>query len=260
MLTFDFFFLILNLREAIRLNRTGEEKVKISGLQKVTLLDYPGLVACTVFTPGCNFRCPWCHNAGLVIRAGNDTVSEEEFFALLKKRRGLLDGVCVTGGEPTFQSGLLDFIQKMKDLGYLVKLDSNGYSPKILKEIVGSGLVDYVAMDLKNSLEHYPETVGMDPKEFKKENILESVEFLKSGSVDYEFRTTLIRQFHDAKRLKDMVPLLVGSKRYFLQNFKDSGDLVDESRKYEGFSADECEEFQKIFLNAGVPCELRGIE
>lgn len=234
--------------------------MKIAGLQKVTLLDYPGLVACTVFTPGCSFRCPWCHNAGLVVRPGQQIVPEEDFFALLEKRKGLLDGVCITGGEPTLQKGLKDFIKRIKDLGYKVKLDSNGYAPEILKEIVGSGLVDTVAMDIKNSLEHYPETIGMDPKEFKKENILESISFLKEGSTDYEFRTTLIREFHNAERLKEMVPLLKGCKRYFLQNFKDSGDLVDEKRKYEGFGVTQCEEFQKIFLDAGIPCELRGIE
>lgn len=234
--------------------------MKIAGLQKVTLLDYPGLVACTVFTPTCNFRCPWCHNPGLVNRIEKDSFLRlDDFFDYLQKRKGILDGVCVTGGEPTLQEGLEEFLKQIKELGYKVKLDTNGYNPKRVEKIIADGLVDYVAMDVKNSLEAYSETVGIASERFDSSKILQTISLLKEDKVEYEFRTTLIKPLHDEKRIREMVPLLKGARKYFLQDFKDTGELVGNT-KFEAFTPAECVKFQKIFLDNGIPAELRGID
>ena len=167
----------------------------ISGLQKMTLLDYPGKVACTVFLQGCNFRCPFCHNSDLLGSEGPETIPEETLLAFLKKRVGLLDAVCITGGEPTLQPGLENLITKIKELGYLVKLDTNGNRPKVLKTLVGKGLIDYVAMDIKNSPEKYGITAGVPGMGL--ERVEESIQFLLSGNVDFEFRTTVADELHE---------------------------------------------------------------
>ena len=163
----------------------------IHGFQKMTMLDFPGKVACTAFTAGCNFRCPFCHNASLVTHIDRENfVSEDEFFSFLNKRKGILDGVCITGGEPTLQPDLTEFIKKIKNAGFAVKLDTNGYNPNILGSIVNEKLVDYIAMDIKNSKESYRKTVGIE--NFNIEPIEKSIEILKNGGVDFEFRTTVI--------------------------------------------------------------------
>jgi len=199
--------------------------MRLGGLQKLTLLDYPGLVACTVFTVGCNMRCPFCQNASLVSRIEeNQDLSEEEFFAFLKKRQGILDGVCITGGEPTLQPDLPEFIAKIKAMGYKVKLDTNGSFPDKVKEILDSGNVDLVAMDLKNTLERYPETVGVPG--FDTSKILESIDIIRNSGVEYEFRTTVVSPLHRPEDFGELAKLVEGSPRYFLQNFVDSGDLV----------------------------------
>ena len=167
----------------------------ISGLQKMTLLDYPGKVACTVFLQGCNFRCPFCHNSDLLGKEGPETIEVETLLAFLKKRVGLLDAVCITGGEPTLQPGLEDLIVKIKELGYLVKLDTNGYRPEVLKALVEKGLIDYVAMDIKNSPQKYGITAGVPNMHLN--NIEESIKFLLAGNVAYEFRTTVADELHD---------------------------------------------------------------
>ncbi|MCM1324918.1 MAG: anaerobic ribonucleoside-triphosphate reductase activating protein, partial [Acetobacter sp.] len=154
------------------------------------MVDYEGHLCCTVFTAGCNFRCPYCHNSDLVEGKNLHQISEEEFFVFLTKRKGLLDSVCVSGGEPTLQPDLIDFLKKIKALGFQVKLDSNGTAPKLLKELIENKLVDYIAMDIKNSRESYHKTAGNG--HFNLKNIEESVEFLKQGKVPYEFRTTLV--------------------------------------------------------------------
>ena len=202
--------------------------MKLIGLQKMTVLDFPGRVACIVFTFGCNFRCPFCHNASLVIGEGESDVTEEEFFSYLKKRKGILDGVCVTGGEPLLQKDIEIFLEKIKALGYEVKLDTNGTFPDKLKKIVEAGLVDYVAMDIKNSPEYYSVTAGKEEIDFEK--IKESVDFLiNEAKVDYEFRTTVVAQFHTESAFDDIGKLIAGAKKYYLQGFVDSGDLIGDN-------------------------------
>ena len=193
----------------------------------MTLLDFPGKVACTVFTGGCNFRCPFCHNALLVTKLPEKPdYTEDEILSFLEKRIGLLDGVAITGGEPLLNPDIGDFIRKIRDMGYAVKLDTNGSFPERLKAIVSEGLVDYVAMDIKNRREKYADTIGIKSLDLSK--IEESVEFLKSGAVDYEFRTTVVKQFHTVEDIRAAAEWISGAKRYFLQNFVDSGELICE--------------------------------
>ncbi len=198
----------------------------ISGLQKLTLLDYPGRVACTVFTGGCNFRCPFCHNAPLVLpeQLTQDT-DEEQVLSYLKKRVGVLDGVAVTGGEPLLHKDIGAFLAKVKALGYSVKLDTNGSFPELLMELVKEGLVDRVAMDIKNSPELYAHTVGLEKLDMGP--IERSKDFLLSGSVDYEFRTTVVKGLHTRESLRGAAQWIKGAKEYYLQQFKDSGSVLD---------------------------------
>ena len=199
--------------------------MKISGLQKMTLLDYPGRVACTVFLSGCNYRCPFCHNAELLDGQVEPLMSGEELLAFLKKRVGLLDGVCISGGEPTLCPELKDLIAAIKNLGFAVKLDTNGSRPAVLKELVEAGLVDYVAMDIKNSPSRYAETCGVSRVDLSA--IEESAAFLTSGAVDAEFRTTVVLPLHDGSSIAEMGRWLHNInggkkiKRLFLQPFAD---------------------------------------
>lgn len=202
--------------------------MKIKGLQKLTLLDYPGHTACTVFTYGCNFRCPFCHNASLVVKRDNqdDTeISEQEFFDFLKKRQGLLDGVCVTGGEPTLQKDLIEFLEKIKDLGYLVKLDTNGYNPEVLGDTLDKGLCDYVAMDIKTSPENYDKVSGV--KDLHVDKIIESIKLIRDSKIDYEFRTTVVENLHDENDFESIGKILDENDKYYLQFFVDSGDCIE---------------------------------
>lgn len=216
--------------------------MKFFGLQKLTLLDYPGKVACTIFTGGCNFRCPFCHNASLVLRPGECRVfSEEEILSFLKKRLGILEGVCITGGEPLMQNGIDGFIEKVKEIGYSVKLDTNGSFPDKLKDLVDRGLVDKVAMDIKNSKEKYPITVGIEDYDISP--VERSVDILMNGNVDYEFRTTVVKNLHT---LDDMVAIgewITGARAYYIQNFKDSGDLI--STGLEGVDRNTADAFRE---------------
>ncbi len=195
------------------------------GLQKLTLLDFPGRVACTVFTGGCNLRCPFCHNASLVTHLGGETMESEELFSFLEKRRTVLDGVCVTGGEPLLQKDILPFLLRIRELGYAVKVDTNGTLPQALREIVEAGAVDYVAMDIKNSKEKYPQTVGLSSMP---EGIEESVRYLLSGVVPFEFRTTVTEELHEPADFAAIGKWIAGAERYYLQQFTDSGDLIGE--------------------------------
>ncbi|MFA6866184.1 MAG: anaerobic ribonucleoside-triphosphate reductase activating protein [Clostridia bacterium] len=199
--------------------------MKIKGLQKLTLLDYPEKTACTIFTGGCNFRCPFCHNASLVFtRNGEDDIEEEEVLKHLIKRKSVLDGVCITGGEPLLQNDIEEFIKKVKDLGYLVKLDTNGYNPEKLESLLNNNLLDYIAMDIKNSLEKYAITAGIN--NFDKEKIKRSIALIKNSNIDYEFRTTVVAEFHTVEDFDDIGKIIANAKAYYLQNFVDSGDLI----------------------------------
>ncbi len=196
-----------------------------NGFQKLTLLDYPGHVACTLFTAGCNFRCPFCHNASLVTHIGDSEHYSEEFVLnYLSKRKGIIDGVCITGGEPLLHDGLKDFIKKVKDMDYLVKLDTNGYLPDRLISLVDNGLVDYVAMDIKNSKEKYVLSAGIDSLDITQ--IEKSVSFLLENHVEYEFRTTVVNELHTLQDIESAAEWISGAQKYFLQSFTDSGDLI----------------------------------
>jgi pyruvate formate lyase activating enzyme len=223
--------------------------VKISGLQKMTLLDYPGKVAATVFTGGCNFRCPYCHNASLVLNDRDvQDISEEVFFDFLAKRKGLLDGVCISGGEPLLQRKIGRFISEIRSLGFLVKLDTNGSVPAKLKELVSDGLIDYVAMDIKNSPAGYARTAGTTEDILP--NVKQSVAFLLAGHVEYEFRTTVVKGFHTKEDFAAIGEWIQGARRYFLQNFVDSGDLIQPG--LQGFEKDELAVFADA-VRAYVP-------
>ena len=227
----------------------------INGLNKLTLLDYPNRTACTVFLAGCNFRCPFCHNAGLVLNAEDcEKIQEEEFFAFLKKRRGILDGVCITGGEPTLRADLPEFIGKIKDMGYLVKLDTNGTNPKMLKRLVDEKKVDYVAMDIKNSLENYSKCVGIE--NYNTDSIVESISILKNGEVDYEFRTTVDAERITEEDILKIAELLKGDSKYYLQQFKNSGDIILSGKEYG--NGEMCSLKEKI-LPLLPNAEVRGI-
>ena len=230
--------------------------MNISGLQKMTLLDYPEKIAATVFTGGCNFRCPFCHNASLVLNAGNaKNISEEEFFNFLAKRKGLLDGVCVSGGEPLLQIEISRFIAKIKSLGFLVKLDTNGSFSSKLKELVGNGLIDYVAMDIKNSPAGYAKTIGTAEEVLSQIN--ESVAFLLADNVEYEFRTTVVKDFHSKEDFVAIGKWIQGARRYFLQNFVDSGDLIQPGLR--GIEKTELAAFADIVREYVPSVQIRGV-
>ena len=198
--------------------------MEIQGLQKLTLLDYPGKVACTVFFGGCDMRCPFCHNGELVTGPAPAVMDGTELLSFLKKRRGLLDGVCITGGEPLLRPGLEELLGAVKALGFSVKLDTNGARPGPLRALVEGGLVDYVAMDIKNSPDRYPATAGVPGLDLGP--IRESAAFLLSGAVDYEFRTTVVREFHDEESFRAIGPWLAGARAYFLQSFVDRDTVL----------------------------------
>jgi pyruvate formate lyase activating enzyme len=197
----------------------------IKGFAKLTLLDYPGRVACTVFTGGCNFKCPFCHNASLAVRAGElPNIDQEEVFSLLRKRKGILDGVCVSGGEPLLMPDIADFLGRVKELGYSVKLDTNGYLPHRLASVIERGLVDTVAMDIKNSPDKYAMTAGVEGLDMAP--ILESAALLMGGSLPYEFRTTVVKELHEAEDFEKIGRWIEGAAAYYLQSFIDSGDVI----------------------------------
>jgi len=203
--------------------------MRIAGLQKMTLLDYPGKIACTVFLGGCNFRCPFCHNGELLDAAAETVMDEQEFLAFLSKRKGLLDAVCISGGEPTLQADLAQLLEKIKQLGYLTKLDTNGSRPEVLKDLVSRGLLDYVAMDIKNAPDRYAQTAGAA---VRMEKIEESIRYLLEDPVDYELRTTVVSELHDrdaVARMGEWVASLIPgkkAKRWFVQPFADRDTVL----------------------------------
>lgn len=228
----------------------------IQGLQKMTLLDYPGKVACTVFLGGCDFRCPFCHNGELVLSPAPAQMDQEELLAFLKKRRGLLDGVCITGGEPLLRPDLPQFLEAIKALGYPVKLDTNGSHPAALRDLAQRKLVDYVAMDIKNSPALYPLTAGVP--ELDLGPIRESVAFLLEGTMDYEFRTTVVREFHDGDSFRAIGPWLAGAKRYFLQSFVDRDTVIREG--LHPWDRESLQTFADLVRPWVPSVELRGVD
>jgi len=217
------------------------------GLQKLTLLDFPGRMAATVFIPGCNFRCPFCHNAELVLPEKTENgafLSPDEVLDFLRKRQGTLEGVCFTGGEPLMNAGTPNLLREVKKLGYAVKLDTNGSFPERLKQVVNEGLADYVAMDIKNSPEKYEQTIGVAGK---LDAVKESVSFLLNCGIEYEFRTTVVKEYHTEEDLHRIAEWIAGAKHYALQQFVDSGHLL----KTGGMSAVEKEELRRLGKESG---------
>lgn len=231
--------------------------MNIYGLNKTTLLDYPGHVAATIFTGGCSFRCPFCHNAELVLcPAGQPQIPEEEVMEFLKKRKGILEGVCITGGEPSISHNLEEFIRKIKDLGYLVKLDTNGYHPEVLWRLLGEGLINYVAMDIKSSREGYAAAAGLDKIDLAR--IEESTAMLRSGEIPYEFRTTVVKGLHTETDFESIGRWLEGSRAYYLQAYRDNENVMVPG--YEAFDKITMEHFAEIARKYIDNTTLRGVE
>jgi pyruvate formate lyase activating enzyme len=233
--------------------------MKLSAIERFTILDYPEKVACIAFTPGCNMRCGFCHNPEFVLpekiqELQGSFIEEETFFNFLEKRRGLLDGVVVSGGEPTIWRDLPAFLAGIKKRGFLVKLDTNGNHPEMLRSLLEKNLVDYVAMDVKTSLAQYKDLVG---GAVKPENIFESIHLLKASPLPYEFRTTLIKEVHTKEVLEDMKGLLSGSRQWFLQTFRPGTTLHPTFATYHPFSSEEMEAMKKEFSSVVERAILR---
>lgn len=253
--------------------------MKIHGLQKMTLLDFPGRVACTVFLGGCDFRCPYCHNFELVTGEAKPLLDDRELFAFLEKRHGLLDGVAITGGEPCLNPGLPGLLRRIREMGFLTKLDTNGYHPDVLSSLLEEGLVDYVAMDIKNSPGKYAETAGLQsepgvheavqstesPKVqmaavqrgLELDKIKESIALLTNGTVDYEFRTTVVKELHEEADFEEIGQMIRGAKRYFLQCFTDR-DTVPFGNLH-GPEPEEMERFAEIARQYVPQTQVRGV-
>ena len=224
-----------------------------SGIDKFSLVDYDEKISCTLFLHDCNFRCPFCHNSALVTKEAGIKISEEDILAYLKSRRGVIDAVVITGGEPTLHKELIDFVRKVKEMGYLVKLDTNGTNPEMLIDLVNSNLLDYVAVDIKNSKEKYPLTIGL--KAFDLTKVIKTVDFLLENHVDYEFRTTLIEEFHNKEDMVQIGEWIKGAKHYRLQRFIDNENCIQhglhEVKKEDALS------FKDILLKYINDVELR---
>ena len=197
--------------------------MRLLGLQKLTLLDYPERLACTVFTGGCNLRCPFCHNASLVLGVGEE-ISEADFFSFLESRIGRIDGVCISGGEPTLQPDLIDFVRKIKAMGFLVKLDTNGTRPDVILTLISEGLLDYIAMDIKNSPSKYPLTAGVENLDFSR--ISESIKIISESGINHEFRTTVTEELHSEDDISEICQILHQDAKYYLQAYRDEGEIL----------------------------------
>ncbi|MBR6628093.1 MAG: anaerobic ribonucleoside-triphosphate reductase activating protein [Lachnospiraceae bacterium] len=233
----------------------------ICGWNKTTLLDYPEHVAATLFTGGCNFRCPFCHNRDLVTgQAAGNEIKEEQVWRFLEKRKGILQGVCITGGEPTLQPDLPEFIAGIKKLGYKVKLDTNGYRPEVLKGLLEKGLPDYVAMDIKASEKNYARVAGLDREgcHFDIVPIKESVEILKRGTIPYEFRTTVVKGLHTTEEFEDIGKWLQGARAYYLQAYRENENVLCPG--FDTFAPEEMEEMRRIVSGYVRYAALRGVE
>jgi pyruvate formate lyase activating enzyme len=232
----------------------------IAGIQKTTLIDYPGKISCVVFLAGCNFRCPWCYSSELVLPikiVNQPRFTEEEIFDFLRKRKGLIEGVVICGGEPTINKELPQFIQKIKNLGYSVKLDTNGSNPEMLRDLVNAKLIDYVAMDIKASENNkaYENLMG---EGVKFEDIKKSVEFLKNGKLDFEFRTTVVNTVHSKEEFMEIAKWIGGPNiKYYLQNFRAEKTIDPEFEKIEPFKAKFLEEIAKDISPYFKTCQVR---
>ena len=231
----------------------------ISGLQKLSLLDYPGKIACTIFLNGCNFKCHFCHNKDLVLQ---DSLSKPfewieltQFIDFIKTRQNKLDAVCISGGEPLLHNDILDLIEKIKSLGFLVKLDTNGYLVEKLKQVVNTGLIDYVAMDIKTSKDKYAEITNYN--NFDVNKIMESVSFLKTGIVAYEFRTTLIKEFHTEKEIVELSNWIQGDSKWFFQKFVDSGNTI--TKNLHALEDEEMKRFVSMAKEFVPNVQIRGM-
>ncbi|MCI9201832.1 MAG: anaerobic ribonucleoside-triphosphate reductase activating protein [Lachnospiraceae bacterium] len=231
--------------------------MRICGLNKTTLLDYPGHVAATVFLGGCNFRCPFCQNGDLVLKPeGQPAIEKEAVMAFLRKRKGVLTGVCITGGEPTIERGLEELIEEIKDIGYLLKLDTNGYCPEVIRKLTEKGLVDYIAMDIKNDLKKYGETVGIQGIDAGR--IMDSIRWIINGKTDYEFRTTVVKELHGREDMSAIGKAIKGAKAYFLQGYQESGGVI--APGFHAYGKEEMEELAE-WVRPFVPnVQLRGVE
>lgn len=238
--------------------------MQICGLNKTTLLDYPEHVAATIFFGGCNFRCPFCHNGDLVLHPDLlPPISKDEIFSFLKKRSHILTGVCISGGEPTLYKELPDFIRKIKSMGFLVKLDTNGSNPAVIEALLKENLLDYIAMDIKGDKEAYANLTGFSTKNVKNNRALhiadieESTNIIRDSGITYEFRTTVMREFHTKESFEKIGKWLHGSKNYYLQNFEDGDNVI--SKGFHGFEKEELLEFSKILAPHFEKVGIRGI-
>lgn len=229
--------------------------MNIRGLQKVTVLDYPGLTACTIFLGGCNFRCPFCHNYDLIDKSEPVGMSEHDLMTYLKSRTKLLSGVVISGGEPTVNTGLVDLIKKIKELGYNIKLDTNGTKPKIIKELIDKQLVNYIAMDIKNALDKYSITTNVS--HYGEEQILESIDLIMSSFVNYEFRTTVVKEFHDEEDFHEIGKMIRGAEAYYLQPFVDRPTV--HYGNLHSPSIDDLNRYKEIMDNYVTNCQIRGV-
>lgn len=231
--------------------------MQIHGLNKMTLLDYPKHLAALIFLGGCNMRCPFCQNASLVIAPESQPViPEEELFSYLNKRKNILEGICISGGEPTLYPDLPQLIEKIKALGYLIKLDTNGTNPAMLKQLVRDHLIDYVAMDIKNCREKYPETSGTSKNLLG--SVEESVAYLKTSPVEYEFRTTIVKELHTSSDILSIGRWLEGSKLYYLQSYRNSEDILCPG--YHAHPKEILEEFVDLLAPYIEHVQIRGAD
>ena len=230
--------------------------MNICGYQKTTLLDYPEHVAATIFTGGCNFRCPFCHNSDLLLKPDSTSlISEEEIFAFLKKRKNVLSGVCITGGEPTLQPDLKDFIIKVRALGYKIKLDTNGYRPDVITTLLNDNLLDYIAMDIKSGFSNYANVSGVPNLDINK--IKESISIIENFGIDYEFRTTVVKEFHTEKDFHEITKMISSKSPYYIQSFQDSGNILTPGLS--SCDKETLEYFLSIMKEKVLGSSLRGI-
>lgn len=227
--------------------------MRIAGFQKLTLLDFPNRVACIIFTQGCNYKCPYCHNSGLLGHKDIELIDENEIFSYLNKRKGVIDGLVISGGEPTIQKDLLIFMKRVKDLGFQIKLDTNGSNPDVVEEIIRENLVDYIAMDIKNTLGEYKDVTDVKPNV---EKLKRSIELIKNSNIDHEFRTTIIKNIHDINIIKKICSYVDGDKM-FLQNFEKSENVL--GRHLEPFSEEELIQINKEMKGKYPNVKIRGI-